>query len=102
MSQRLTGLTEIKAIALRQLAEGTGAPFSLSAIARELGLTSPALYRYVASRDDLVTELLADALDDFSAALHAAAQRKRRPESALRAAATAYRQWAHANPIRYQ
>jgi AcrR family transcriptional regulator len=100
--RRSTDIEEIKALALRQLERGTLDGFSLSGIARELGLSSPALYRYVAGRDELVSELLSDAFEDFGGALEAAVAGRRRPETALRAAAAAYRAWAEANPARYQ
>ncbi|WP_220270026.1 TetR/AcrR family transcriptional regulator [Marinitenerispora sediminis] len=51
---------EIKAIALRQLAEGGIAAVALTRIAKELGLSGPALYRYFANRDDLLTALIRD------------------------------------------
>jgi AcrR family transcriptional regulator len=34
---------------------------SLNAIAKELGMTGPALYRYVTSRDELLVDLVVDA-----------------------------------------
>ncbi|HLU08105.1 MAG TPA: helix-turn-helix domain-containing protein, partial [Oceanobacillus sp.] len=54
-------LAQIKEIARKQMAaEGTAA-ISLRAIAREMDITAPALYRYYASRDDLITALIVDA-----------------------------------------
>jgi quinol monooxygenase YgiN len=53
---------DVKRIALRQLAEGGPPTLSVNAIARELGVSGPALYRYFKSRDDLLTELVLDAL----------------------------------------
>lgn len=100
--QRVTDIDAIKRIALGQLEAGTVDGVSLSGIARELGLTSPAMYRYVASRDDLVSQLLADALEDLTAAMESGVARTRSPRAALAAAAGAYRAWALANPVRYQ
>jgi AcrR family transcriptional regulator len=51
---------EIKATARRHLA-AEGANLSLRAVARDLGLVSSALYRYFASRDELLTALIIDA-----------------------------------------
>ena len=66
------------------------------AIAREMGMTSPALYRYFASRDALATALIVDAYHSFAAAL--AAARAICPEDAhherLLAVSRAYRAWA--------
>jgi AcrR family transcriptional regulator len=52
---------EIKAAALRQLEEHGVEGISLNAVAKELGMTGPALYRYVSSRDELLAELVVDA-----------------------------------------
>ena len=86
---------EIKQIALRQLAEGGAQALSVNAIAKELGVSGPALYRYFANRDALLTELILDAYADLSAALRAA-------DPGLRPLADAYRSWATANPHRYR
>jgi AcrR family transcriptional regulator len=51
---------EIKTIARRHLAVD-GANLSLRAVARDLGVVSSAIYRYFASRDDLLTALIIDA-----------------------------------------
>jgi AcrR family transcriptional regulator len=95
---------EVKQVALRQLAEGGPQALSVNAIAKELGVSGPALYRYFASRDELLTELIADAYHDFAAALAAATRRSRRqrPPQRLRACAAAYRRWANAEPHRYR
>jgi AcrR family transcriptional regulator len=84
---------EIKDLALRQLADG--GPLSVNAIAKELGVSGPALYRYFAGRDALLTELTLDAYGDLTAALTAA-------PPALTDIASAYRSWAAAQPHRYR
>ena len=99
---RSTDIEAIKAIALEQLAHGGPRSLSLNAIARQLRLTGPALYRYVASRDDLMRLLLVDAFDDFTSALQAAAGGAASPVGALRASASGYRTWARENSVRYQ
>lgn len=86
---------EIKQHALRQLAEGGAQALSVNAIAKELGVSGPALYRYFAGRDALLTELILDAYADLSAALGTA-------DPDLTAVADAYRAWALANPHRYR
>ena len=60
---RVAMTADIKAAARRQLAEHGPAGLSLRAVARELGVVSSAVYRYVASRDELVTLLIIDAFD---------------------------------------
>jgi AcrR family transcriptional regulator len=95
---------EVKQVALRQLAEGGPQALSINAIAKELGVSGPALYRYFDSRDELLTELAADAYHDLAAALASATRRTRdlpAPER-LRALAAAYRTWANTEPHRYR
>ena len=93
---------EIKDAALRQLAEGGPAGVSVNAIGRELGVSGPALYRYFASRDALLTELVIDAYEDLAAALRdTVSGRRAAPAARLRALARAYRAWAIAHPHRY-
>jgi AcrR family transcriptional regulator len=77
---------------------------SVNAIAKELGVSGPALYRYFANRDELLTELIAEAYHDFAAALVTATRPTRRlgPPQRLRALAKAYRAWANAQPHRYR
>jgi AcrR family transcriptional regulator len=94
---------EIKQVALRQLAEGGPQALSLNAIAKVLGVSGPALYRYFASRDGLLTDLVVDAYRDLAAACEAAtAGTWKDPADRLRALAQAYRGWALAEPHRYR
>jgi AcrR family transcriptional regulator len=65
-------MVEIRALAWKQVEE-LGAPaLSLRAIARDLGVVSSAIYRYVASRDDLLTALLVEGFSDLAEAVDAA------------------------------
>src|SRR5271166_244645 len=59
---------EILAAGRRHLATEGAAALSLRAIARELGMASSAVYRYVASRDELLTQLIIGAYDSLGAA----------------------------------
>jgi AcrR family transcriptional regulator len=95
---------EVKQAALSQLAESRPAGVSVSAIGKQLGVSGPALYRYFASRDELLTELVIDAYDDLAGALRAAAGRVpgREPRARFEALVRAYRSWALAQPHRYQ
>lgn len=96
---------EIKEAALRQLADGGVAALALTRIAKDMGLSGPALYRYFASRDDLLNALIRDAYDDAGAAMGVAAARSEAaahgPRERLHALAAAYRSWAVAEPHRY-
>jgi AcrR family transcriptional regulator len=56
---RVETTEQIKQIARRHLAE-EGPNLSLRAVARDLGVVSSAVYRYFASRDDLLTALIVD------------------------------------------
>jgi AcrR family transcriptional regulator len=95
---------EVKQAALRQLAEAGPAAVSVSAIGKQLGVSGPALYRYFASRDELLTELVIDAYHDLADALSAAASRASGldPRARLEGLARAYRSWALAQPHRYR
>ena len=64
---------EIKETARRILvAEGPEA-VSLRAIAREMGMTAPALYRYFGSREDLIRHVVGDIFSEIAADIRAAA-----------------------------
>ena len=86
--------------ARRHLATGGASGLSLRAIARELGASSSAVYRYVASRDDLLTRLIVAAYDALGAAAETAEAAVARDDLACRwsAACGAVRAWALANP----
>src|SRR5271170_8520399 len=64
-------IAEIKAVARRHL-ETDGANLSLRAVARDMGMVSSALYRYFASRDDLLTALILDGYNDLGHAVETA------------------------------
>jgi AcrR family transcriptional regulator len=65
---------EIKQTARRILvAEGPEA-CSLRAIAREMGMTAPALYRYFDSREDLIKHVVADIFTEIAGGIHAAVE----------------------------
>ena len=94
---------QIKAIAWKQITENGASALSLGAIARELGVTPPALYRYFPSRDDLVTALIQEAYASFVAALESArdALPEADPAGRLRSLCLAYRGWAIDHPQQY-
>jgi AcrR family transcriptional regulator len=90
---------EIIAIGRRHLVTEGAAGLSVRAIARELGMVSSAVYRYVASRDDLLTLLLIDAYTELADAVDRAHRSTSGSwaEQAL-ASARAARQWAVDQP----
>jgi AcrR family transcriptional regulator len=92
---------EIKARAWDQVAAAGAVALSLNAIARQMGISGPALYRYFRNRDDLITELVLDAYRDLSATVEAAVTPADPPAAQLAAGAAAMRRWALAAPHRY-
>ncbi|HEV7651839.1 MAG TPA: TetR/AcrR family transcriptional regulator [Actinophytocola sp.] len=90
---------EAKRIALEQLAEHGVPGISVNAIGKRMGVTGPALYRYFANRDALLTELISDAYHDLAETLEAAIAGVR--AGRFRAGANAMRDWAKAAPHRY-
>ncbi|SES48298.1 TetR/AcrR family transcriptional regulator [Actinokineospora terrae] len=60
---------EIRQQARSLLVDDGPAAVTLRAIARELGITAPALYRYYSSREDLIEHLRADVCADLAAEL---------------------------------
>jgi AcrR family transcriptional regulator len=93
---------EIKAIAKRHLA-ADGANLSLRAVARDLGVVSSAIYRYFASRDDLLTALIIDAYNDVGQAVEDADASADRADFVGRWLAVTHgvRNWALAVPHEY-
>lgn len=63
---------EILRVARKHLAVHGAAALSLRAIARDLGMVSSGIYRYVESRDDLLTRLIIDSYRSLADAVHAA------------------------------
>ena len=91
----------IKETAWKQIADNGAAALSLRAIARELGITAPAIYNYYPRRDDLVTALIVDAFDSFGQAQKESDNPDRSPAERLRTLGMAYRDWAMKYPQRY-
>ena len=93
----------IKDTAWKQIAESGATSLSLRAIARELGITAPAIYNYYPSRDDLVTALIVDAFTSLAEAQEAslAGLEQNRRAVRLSALGLAYREWAVTYPQRY-
>jgi AcrR family transcriptional regulator len=90
---------EIKAVARRHLATD-GANLSLRAVARDIGMASSAVYRYFASRDELLTALIIEAYDSVGVAAERAAAETRDRDFAdqLVAVGLAVRAWALEEP----
>jgi AcrR family transcriptional regulator len=89
--------TEIKEHAREQIATAGASALSLNAIAKRMGMSGPALYRYFASRDDLITELIRDAYRSLADTFRAAAE----SGTDLPGLAHTLRGWALDDPQRY-
>ncbi|MFI5687247.1 TetR/AcrR family transcriptional regulator [Streptomyces sp. NPDC051636] len=89
--------TEIKERAWEQIATAGASALSLNAIAKQMGMSGPALYRYFGSRDELITELVRDAYRSLADTFRAASETR----ADVVALAHALRGWALENRQRY-
>lgn len=101
--RRQETIEEIKATARQQMAKDGVVSLSLGAIARAMGMTPPALYRYFESRDALVAALVVDAYDSMGEALEQSVGALPQDDYAGRFLALmhAYRGWALEHPADY-
>lgn len=97
--------TEIKEHAWEQIAGSGASALSLNAIAKRMGMTGPALYRYFGSRDELITALVTDAYRSLADTCRAAAAESSGASSSgparLKELAHTMRGWALTDPHRY-
>jgi AcrR family transcriptional regulator len=95
---------QIISTAWEQIAQQGGASLNLRAIARQLGITAPAIYNYFADRDALITALLIEAYTSLGDWQFAARDAVPADDLTGRLVATgrAYRNWALTYPQRYQ
>jgi len=93
---RAETFNEIKQTARRVLVDQGVDGIALRAVAREMGLTAPALYRYFDSREDLVEHVVADLYGELTDVLEAArdAAVPSSPGFRLLETARAFRAWA--------
>jgi len=96
-------MRDIVRIGRAHLATDGAAALSLRAVARDLGVVSSAVYRYVGSRDELLTLLVVDGYDELGDAVDAALAKVDRSDHAGRMVAIgrAVRSWALAEPATY-
>ncbi|MER5812362.1 TetR/AcrR family transcriptional regulator [Streptomyces sp. NPDC002033] len=91
---------EVKEKAWQQIAGSGASALSLNAIAKQMGLSGPALYRYFANRDELITELIRDAYRSLADAFAGVEDAGPGPARLL-GLARVLRDWALADPHRY-
>ena len=93
---------DIKDVARALIERDGAAALSLREVSREMGMGASSLYRYFASRDDLLTALIIDAFDQLGAAAEEADAGARRAGAGhgarWLAAGRAVRAWALAHP----
>ncbi|MEU1981349.1 WHG domain-containing protein [Nocardia sp. NPDC019395] len=95
-------MSDIVRIAREHLATDGASALSLRAVARDLGVVSSAVYRYVRSRDELLTLLVVEGYDALGDAVDTAlAEADDDPIDRLRITARAVRTWALAEPAWY-
>jgi AcrR family transcriptional regulator len=94
----------IKETAWKQISEHGAPTLSLRAIARELGITAPAIYNYFPSRDNLVTALIVDAYTSLAESQKHSIEKipANKLEQRFTALGLAYRDWALEHEQRYQ
>lgn len=89
-----------------KLLDEHGVPgLSLREVARELGVVSSAVYRYVANRDELLTLLLVDSFERVSRAVDDVAEihdERLGPATRFHALGLAVRRWALENRARWE
>lgn len=89
---------QILEVGKRHLSSTGAAGLSLRAIARDLGMVSSAVYRYVASRDELLTLLLIDAYTELADDVDAARVTADAWPEQLKQMGRAARHWAIGQP----
>jgi AcrR family transcriptional regulator len=95
-------LSEIKDGARRLLVTGGTQAISLRAIAREMGMTAPAIYRYFPSLDGLIAALAGDLYDEMRETIeHERDEAGDDPIAQLVAMARAFRQWSVTHPVEF-
>jgi len=97
-------VAEIKATARTLLVQEGPDALTVRAIAREMGLTPPALYRYFAGHEELVNAMCMDVLDEITATLETARDTVGRddPVGRLMATCRGFREWSLAHPREFQ
>jgi len=96
-------ISDIRAVALRQLADAGPTGISIRAIARDLDMTASAVHYYFPGRQALVDALTTDGFASLAAALRSAYEQAGAltPTERWMAVARAHRAWARQRPAEY-
>ncbi|TDD56198.1 TetR/AcrR family transcriptional regulator [Kribbella antibiotica] len=89
---------EVKQRAWEQIATAGVPALSLNAIAKQMGMSGPALYRYFANRDELITALIRDAYRSLADTVRSSYEAG---TTDLVGLAVVIREWALVDPHRY-
>src|SRR3954468_1740614 len=100
---RATTIAEIKQTAIDLIRQQGTTDVRFADIARAMGMTAPALYRYYADRNELLTALITDGYGMLGSRVSDALLPLADDDVAGRwvAAATAYRDWARSEPQQF-
>ncbi len=101
--QRAATLEEIKEVARGLMRDQGTTDVRFTDIAKEMGMTPPALYRYYADRDELLTDLITDGYRDLGRTVAEARERVASDDVVARwiAMGKAYRDWARSEPAQF-
>lgn len=101
---REDAVAQIKQVARQQLVDSGPTGIHLRAIAREMGMTAPALYRYFASLDELVSALIVDCFDEVIGEMEQARDALAPEDLAgrLLTVCRAFRRWSVRHPAEFQ
>ncbi|GAA4669301.1 TetR/AcrR family transcriptional regulator [Streptomyces youssoufiensis] len=97
---RIATIQEIKDVAREFLVQDGPGNVTIRAIAREMGMTAPAVYRYFTSRDELIQAIRRDIFGEMGGHLRAVIEAipERDPAVELLASGRALRRWAIEHP----
>lgn len=103
-TQRAALVLDIRRSARELLAAEGKVGVTLRPIAKAVGLTAPALYRYYDSRESLLLDLVADLYDELAEAMERARDEQPPEDFSARFAALvrAFRQWSCAHPREFE
>jgi AcrR family transcriptional regulator len=98
---RAATVLEITQTARRILVDQGPEAVTLRAIAREMGMTAPALYRYFGSHQDLLRHLIGELFNELTDALHTEIHKAEDMTGKFMAVSFGFRTWALAHKREY-
>ncbi|MGP3989109.1 TetR/AcrR family transcriptional regulator [Streptomyces sp. 3N207] len=98
--QRQATVAEIRTVARRLLIERGAAAVTINAVAREMGMSGPALYHYFSGHDELVGAITSDFFQELAEEMEAAREATSAdpPARRLLAICRAMHGWARSHP----